>query len=250
MVHPLSAAFPGLRVISEEHSAEDDAIDVIPIHLTDEMLRDPQYSQVPDGVRVPLGQLDVWVDPLDATKEYSEGLTQYVTTMVCVARNGVPIIGVIHKPFSHSPQTYWSFDSKYLSKNIISALSGRNSSNHSLRAIISRSHAGDVESKIRTGLSGLYKNIEVISAAGSGFKTIQMIEDKADVYVHMTLIKKWDICAPNAILNSIASARMTTLGGQAINYHYDKPVNNEDGLLASMNQDHQQLVQLLAHNSL
>ena len=244
MVHSLSAAFPGLRIISEEHLTEEKEVDIIPIQVTNEMLDAPEYSQVPIGLQVPISQLNVWVDPLDATKEYSEGLTQYVTTMVCVARNGVPIIGVIHKPFTS--ETYWSLNSKYLSKNIISALSSGKRSNDTFRAIVSRSHAGNVRTLIQTALSKQYKNIDVVSAAGSGYKTIELINNKADAYVHMTLIKKWDICAPNAIINSIDSAHMTTLGGHAITYQYDQSVNNEDGLIASVNQDHNHLVKLLA----
>ncbi|CAG2162515.1 unnamed protein product [Oppiella nova] len=170
MVHSLSASFPGLRIISEEHSSvEDNALEITPIHVSDELLYDDKYSKLPFGLEIPLGELTVWVDPLDATKEYSEGLTKYVTTMVCIARNGEPIIGVIHKPFSS--ETYWSWKGNGMSSNIESALKTYNKTKDTFRAIVSRSHAGDVDSIIKKSLSNEYKDIEVIPAAGSGYKT-------------------------------------------------------------------------------
>ena len=245
MVHALSAAFPGLRIISEEHSSvEDNNLEFIAINVNEDILSDEKYSEIPNGLEIPLSELTVWVDPLDATKEYSEGLTEYVTTMVCVARNGEPIIGVIHKPFSS--ETYWSFASKHLmSNNIMSALKSRNTSNDSFRTIVSRSHSGDVLNVIQTSLKDDFKNIKVIPAAGSGFKTIELIEGRADAYIHTTRIKKWDICAPNAIINSITNAKMTTILGQKIQYNFEDKETNDFGLLATINVNHEKLVLLL-----
>ena len=46
-----------------------------------------------------LNEFTVWVDPLDATKEYSEGFLDHVTVLIGIALGKQAVAGVIHQPF-------------------------------------------------------------------------------------------------------------------------------------------------------
>lgn len=52
--------------------------------------------------------------------------------------------------------------------------------------------------------------------------------------MHVTAIKKWDICAGNAILETVGG-HMTTLGGDLINYSNKGSPVNSLGLLGTTN---------------
>lgn len=54
-----------------------------------------------------------------------------------------------------------------------------------------------------------------------------------DAYLHTTAIKKWDICAGNAIINSLGG-KMTTKFNEFIDYKDQKDVKNERGLIATI----------------
>ena len=66
-----------------------------------------------------------------------------------------------------------------------------------------------------------------------------------DAYVHVTLIKKWDICAGDALLRALGG-RLTTLTGDDVDYSGGENAEekNEGGVLATMH-DHQAYVELL-----
>ena len=63
----------------------------------------------------------------------------------------------------------------------------------SLRVIVSLSHAGSVTDVAQSAFKD--KEVTVTPAGGAGYKTLELVHGNQDIYVHTTLIKKWDICA-------------------------------------------------------
>merc|ERR1712013_791280 len=105
MYYGLVKMWPALRVVSEEETKNPQPGDIPIVALKNDAVTKDLASTLHKDVR--LKDVSVWIDPLDATKEYTEDLMEYVTTMVCVAHKGVPIIGVIHRPFYN--QTIWAW---------------------------------------------------------------------------------------------------------------------------------------------
>lgn len=68
----------------------------------------------------------------------------------------------------------------------------------------------------------------------SGYKVLQILHSNADAYIHVTAIKKWDICAANALIAATKGV-MTTLKDEKINYFASNNVVNSDGLLVTQN---------------
>ncbi|XP_016382196.1 inositol monophosphatase 3 isoform X2 [Sinocyclocheilus rhinocerous] len=179
MFYLIKNTYPYIQVNSEEHANAEGEATVWTRIIPEEIL-----AKISGGKEVPAERITVWIDPLDATQEYTENLQKYVTTMVCVAVDGDPVIGVIHKPF--------------------------------------------------TGHTG-YKVLALLDPTDEE-------QDTADIYIHVTYIKKWDICAGDAILRSLGG-QMTTLKGEHIDYSGTE--GNKGGLLASIKTDHKALVKRL-----
>lgn len=60
-----------------------------------------------------------------------------------------------------------------------------------------------------------------------------MANRHAAAYLHVTDIKKWDICAGNAIINFLGG-KMTTLSNEVLYYSSEDDIINKNGLLATM----------------
>lgn len=199
-----------------------------------------------------MSSVTVWIDPLDATQEYTEGgakpdLLRFVTVMLCIAVSGKPIAGVIHQPFaeeggggggsdggggSNEGATYWGWVGHGMSRSLYDAANTKHPKTEgSLRVTASRSHAGDVFKVADEAFHG-WRKVERVVAAGSGFKALSVAERANDLYLHTTAIKKWDICAGNAVLNTL-HGRMTTIKGDEIDYGFDGDPKNTDGIVAA-----------------
>ncbi|KAF2357958.1 Inositol monophosphatase-like [Trinorchestia longiramus] len=230
MFYSLKKAFPTLEIVSEEHddakgnpasieSAKIENSEVEKYVLSDEIV----YAK----------DVMVWIDPLDATKEYTEDLRDFVTTMVGVAVKGVPVLGVVHRPFSHV--THWGWVGHGLSpdlQTIKNAISAESATPTVARIVVSISHKGTVAD---VAVSAFGDQTDIISAAGAGYKILEVIQGKADAYVHTTAIKKWDLCAGHAILSAMGGT-LTTLSAvdNGITYEDRTKYKIDQGLLATL----------------
>lgn len=246
ILNTIKDSYRRLKVLSEEDNTENfDNIsaedDILPIgrkkfaQLLREELHEIEDQHADRGSLIAQHETLVWIDPLDATKEYSENLTDYVTLMACIVHKSIPIAGVIFKPFTN--ETYWSMmdhptgnfhHSSYVNRAVSRAAE---QNDNITRVIVSRSHAGDVKNVLEKAYGKL---ASIISAGGSGYKTIELLKGNADIYMHLTHIKKWDICAPYAILSSLPNGKLSDLHGNTISFGdpNDKVVTK--GLIASL----------------
>ena len=228
IVYGFSKLFPNLKVVSEEKDRENIDLDNFEIPNLNRGQLEQELRNKEDEL-LAYEEILVWVDPLDATQEYTENLRQYVTTMVCITVQGKAVAGVIHQPFFG--KTYWAWVGHGMSEEL-RLFEAQNKKDILVepRIIVSRSHAGPVN---ETSQQAFGTGVHVIPAGGAGFKVLSVLKGEADAYVHVTLIKKWDICAGNALLNA-KNGQMTNLEGQEIDYSNQDDPKNLGGLLATM----------------
>ncbi|XP_029902782.1 3'(2'),5'-bisphosphate nucleotidase 1 isoform X3 [Myripristis murdjan] len=227
----LSKRFPKLTIIGEEElPAEEVNEDLIENGQAEEILQKTcpaEYSDLKEE------ELVVWVDPLDGTKEYTEGLLDNVTVLIGIAYGGRAIAGVINQPFynyqlgpgANLGRTIWGMPG-------LGAFGFQLQEVPDERRIITttRSHSN----KTVMDCVDAMEPHEVIRVGGAGNKIIQLIEGKASAYVFASPgCKKWDTCAPEAILHTVGG-KLTDMHGNA--YCYDANVKhmNSAGVLATL----------------
>ncbi|KAK8763551.1 hypothetical protein V5799_033840 [Amblyomma americanum] len=231
IVTSLSRQFPKLTIIGEETLEEkkisDDWI------ITD-LDKDVLSTTLPDELKnVKEEDLVVWVDPLDGTKEYTQGFLDHVTILVGIAVQGKAVGGVIHQPYYNyqvekdvykQGRTMWGIVG-------VGAFGISRIPPPSDKKIITttRSHSSPI---INSCIESM-KPDEVLRVGGAGHKVLLLIEGKAHAYVFPSKgCKKWDTCAPEAILHATGGL-LTDIHGNRLQYHKDVDHVNSGGVLAT-----------------
>ncbi|XP_047243543.1 3'(2'),5'-bisphosphate nucleotidase 1 isoform X3 [Girardinichthys multiradiatus] len=230
----LSRRFPKITIIGEEDlPIEEVREDLIENGQAEDILQrscPEQYRALKEE------ELVVWVDPLDGTKEYTEGLLDNVTVLIGIAYGGRAIAGVINQPFYN----YQLGAEADLGRTMWGML-GLGAFGFQLQEVpadkrivtTTRSHSN----KTVTDCVNAMEPHEVIRVGGAGNKIIQLIEGKASAYVFASPgCKKWDTCAPEAILHAVGgnNRKLTDMCGNAYCYNADVKHMNSAGVLATL----------------
>ncbi|XP_036438120.1 3'(2'),5'-bisphosphate nucleotidase 1 isoform X1 [Colossoma macropomum] len=249
----LSKTFPKITIIGEEDlPSETVEEDLIETGTYDVILHKPcpeEYSILKEE------ELVVWVDPLDGTKEYTEAarlldspvvvqkqiqapttptrLLDHVTVLIGIAYRGKAIAGVINQPFYN----YQMGTDATLGRTLWGML-GLGAFGFQLQDVpegkrivtTTRSHSN----KLVTDAVQAMEPHDVIKVGGAGNKIIQLVEGKASAYVFASPgCKKWDTCAPEAILHAVGG-KLTDMHGNAYRYDADVKHMNSAGVLATL----------------
>ncbi|KAG8443773.1 hypothetical protein GDO86_009089 [Hymenochirus boettgeri] len=227
----LAKKFPKLTIIGEEDLPSQEVEDsLIELGQFEEILKYScpiQYNSIKEE------EIVVWVDPLDGTKEYTEGLLDHVTVLIGIAYEGKAIAGVINQPYYN----YKAGNNAVLGRTIWGIL-GIGAFGFELNEVpagqhiitTTRSHS----SKLVNDCIAAINPDKVVRVGGAGNKIIQLIEGQASAYVFASPgCKKWDTCAPEAILHAVGG-QITDMHGNTFQYHKDVKHMNSAGVLATL----------------
>jgi len=232
IVASLQKQYPKVTVIGEE---ELDSADVNPQWIvntsSEEVLK--HAASFPDSLKNAKEEdMCIWVDPLDGTAEFTEGLLDHVTVLIGVAVKGKAVAGVIYQPYYN----YKAGPSAVLGRTIwgivgLGAFGFEKNSPPADKRIITttRSH---MTKAVKDAIDSCNPT-DVLKVGGAGHKVLLLIEGFAHAYLFASPgCKKWDTCAPEAVLHAVGG-RLTDVHGNDYTYESSVQKVNKGGTLAT-----------------
>lgn len=227
IIASLTHHFPDVKIIGEEGLQDMNVPkDCLITEMDEEFLKKTCPENLLD---IQSDEIVIWVDPLDGTTEYTQGFVEHVTVLIGIAVNDLAIGGVIHQPYYKQPdgeigRTVWGL--KGLGTG---GFTVKNPPKKQFIITTTRSHSDAI---VQTTLDAL-EPTEVLRVGGAGYKVLQLLEGKAHAYVFASPgCKKWDTCAPEAILET-TGGRLTDILGRQYEYHSEVEFPNRLGVVAT-----------------
>lgn len=180
-------------------------------------------------------------------------------TLVGISVRGSPVAGVMYQPFVEDGKSYWGIRGV--------GTHGLTPATREKKELILTVTSSRVTADTQRAVECI-KPDRVVHAGGAGYKILLVMERKADVYVLPGRgTKKWDTCAPEAILRA-AGGKLTDVDGSTFmngererrrtnfilprprieDYQYSADVDhsNERGVIASLGIEHDNIINALA----
>ncbi|XP_053986099.1 3'(2'),5'-bisphosphate nucleotidase 1 [Hylaeus volcanicus] len=243
IIASLSHQFPNITIIGEEESSNCDVpSDWVVTEADQEVLKLKLPAHLED---IDPKDICIWVDPLDGTSEYTQGLVEHVTVLVGIAIGERAVGGVIHQPYYKNDEsdtlgrTIWGINGVgFGGFTPIAPPDGKRI------VTTTRSHS---DSNVQAAISALCPD-EVLRVGGAGYKVILLMEGKAHAYVFASKgCKRWDTCAPEAVLHAVGGT-LTDLYGEHYSYDAGTSYPNLRGVLATAaGQNHQWYLNKMPH---
>ena len=201
-------------------------------HAADSLLKEMLTESCPDygwlseeTVDSPdrLSKERVWVvDPLDGTKEFIEGVPQFVVS-IAIVENGEPVVGVLYNPVTKDTFAAAKGEGAFLNDKPIHC--------------VTKDSVGDMvilnsRSETRRGLWEPFANTfgELRAIGSVAYKLGLTAAGKADIFASLRSKNEWDICAGNCIINE-AGGKLIDLNGNIRRYNQEYTII-EPGLIA------------------
>lgn len=233
IISSLQKQFPKVQIFGEEEldPAESISSDWNVTSMSDEVLK--HAADFPEELKtVTEKDVCIWVDPLDGTAEFTEGLLDHVTVLIGVAVKGKAVAGVIYQPYHN----YQSGPGAVLGRIVwgivgLGAFGFESKTPPADKRIITttRSHMTEAVKRAIDACSPS----DILRVGGAGHKVLLLIEGRAHAYLFASPgCKKWDTCAPEAVLHAIGG-RLTDVHGNTYTYEPTVKRVNPGGTLAT-----------------
>ena len=183
-----------------------------------------------------LGKEMVWVvDPLDGTKEFVEGVPNFVVSIGLVEK-GRPILGTIYNPVTK--ELFTAYKGNGVKLNGLECKISIEDKFNKMSMLNSRS---ETKAKLWESYRKHFK--KVIPIGSIAYKLAMVSANKADMVASLKPKNEWDICAGHCLVNESGGKLITSLG-EEITYNNSNTLISP-GLIAGNNKVVDNMIKLI-----